>query len=253
MKFICVIWRKKEGRLVACSRSNKTSSTDMSGREKRLLRPHLSHYYQRKPIILLCGFAEQHIFAGLSRADNCAEREAEEKKMILQHYLDSVVGLLVENGDIFPAHAADDIDHGLHLIVIAGDGASEELKTLLVAQLRTRWEKWHLKQRNDARFNNNNKKGWSAVTRRNEIATLIIFLSTRLRWRRERVPFRKLSWLLLCCVNVYVRCVQTRSAFQKKYRRGSGATSFNVTQGWAESSMPLCCTFGLADQRPKYF
>jgi len=66
-----------------------------------------------------------------------AEREGKG----VSRYLDSVVGLFVEDGYIFPAHATDNIDHCFHLIVITGYCAREELETLLVAQLGTRREK----------------------------------------------------------------------------------------------------------------
>lgn len=44
-------------------------------------------------------------------------------KDVLGTYLDAVVALLVDNRDISPAHALDNLDHGLHLVVIRGNGA----------------------------------------------------------------------------------------------------------------------------------
>lgn len=52
-------------------------------------------------------------------------------------YLDPVIGLLVNNGDVAPLQQHDDIHHGLHLIQIRGNGPREVLEALFVAQFGT--------------------------------------------------------------------------------------------------------------------
>ena len=61
-------------------------------------------------------------------------------------YLNAVVGLLVDDGDVLPAELEDDLGHGEGLVVIAGDGAGEVLEALLVGQLGTRGEEGDLKR-----------------------------------------------------------------------------------------------------------
>lgn len=54
-------------------------------------------------------------------------------------YLDAIVGLLVYDGDVVPAERLDDLYHGLGLVMVRRNGASEVLEPLLVAQLRGCW------------------------------------------------------------------------------------------------------------------
>ena len=61
-------------------------------------------------------------------------------------YLNAVVGLLVDDGDVLPAEPEDDLGHGERLVVVAGDGAREVLEALLVRQLGTRREEGDLKE-----------------------------------------------------------------------------------------------------------
>ena len=61
-------------------------------------------------------------------------------------YLDAVVGLLVDDGDVLPAELEDDLGHGEGLVVVAGDGAREVLEALLVRQLGARREERDLKR-----------------------------------------------------------------------------------------------------------
>ena len=61
-------------------------------------------------------------------------------------YLDAVVGLLVDDGDVLPAELEDDLGHGEGLVVVAGDGAREVLEALLVRQLGARREERDLER-----------------------------------------------------------------------------------------------------------
>lgn len=67
-------------------------------------------------------------------------------------HLDAIVAFLVDNRNIGPSHALDNLNHGLYLVVVGGNGAWEILKALLVAQLRAGWEIWDL-QKIDAQAN----------------------------------------------------------------------------------------------------
>ena len=61
-------------------------------------------------------------------------------------YLDAVVGLLVDDGDVLPSELEDDLGHGEGLVVVAGDGAREVLEALLVRQLGARREERDLER-----------------------------------------------------------------------------------------------------------
>ncbi|GIY34621.1 hypothetical protein CEXT_101331 [Caerostris extrusa] len=59
-------------------------------------------------------------------------------------YLNAVVGFFVENRDVSPVQSLDDLDHGVGLVRVGGDGSQEVLESLLVAQLGTRRKEAHL-------------------------------------------------------------------------------------------------------------
>lgn len=73
-------------------------------------------------------------------------------------YLDSVIGLLVNDGDVAPLQQHHDINHGFDLIQVWRDGPREVLEALFVAQLRTGWEVRDLQQR-DASLNSQEQYG----------------------------------------------------------------------------------------------
>ena len=62
-------------------------------------------------------------------------------------YLDAVVGLFVDDGDVLPAELEDDLGHGEGLVVVARDGARKVLEALLVRQLGARREERDLKMK----------------------------------------------------------------------------------------------------------
>ena len=66
-------------------------------------------------------------------------------------YLDAVVGLLVDDGDVLPAELEDDLGHGEGLVVVAGDGARKVLEALLVRQLGARREERDLEEKSSVR------------------------------------------------------------------------------------------------------
>ena len=68
-----------------------------------------------------------------------------EPSLPVPSYLDAVVGLLVDDGDVLPSELEDDLGHGEGLVVVAGDGAREVLEALLVRQLGARREERDLK------------------------------------------------------------------------------------------------------------
>ena len=70
-------------------------------------------------------------------------------------YLDAVVGLLVDDGDVLPAELEDDLGHGEGLVVVAGDGAREVLEALLVRQLGARREERDLKRGQSVQWRKN--------------------------------------------------------------------------------------------------
>lgn len=68
------------------------------------------------------------------------------------NYLDAVVALLVDDGDVAPAHAQHDLHHRFDLMVVGWNGARKILEALLVAQLRTGGEKRDLWTERDQRW-----------------------------------------------------------------------------------------------------
>lgn len=59
-------------------------------------------------------------------------------------YLNAVVALLVDDGNVAPAHAAHNFHHCFDLMVVGRNRAREILEALFVAQLRTGGEEGNL-------------------------------------------------------------------------------------------------------------
>lgn len=71
-----------------------------------------------------------------------------EQVLQLLEGLEAVIALLVDDGYVAPAHAAHNVHHGLHLVVVRRDGPRKVFEALLVAQLGTRREEGDLEGRN---------------------------------------------------------------------------------------------------------
>ncbi|KAG8246636.1 hypothetical protein J6590_080021 [Homalodisca vitripennis] len=62
--------------------------------------------------------------------------------------LDVIIGLLIDDGDVAPAESTDDLHHGLDLMMVLRDGASDVLEPPLVTELGAGREKGYLDRGN---------------------------------------------------------------------------------------------------------
>lgn len=72
---------------------------------------------------------------------NLLEKKSSKTKNV---YLDSVVRLFVNDRDVTPAQPSNDLDHGLHLMMVRGNRPRKVFETLLVTQFRAGREEGHL-------------------------------------------------------------------------------------------------------------